>query len=72
MEMLRRPRQPHGRYLFLARMVRVSHETIHLSLFVESRGALRRELQRWHPSGTRGGVALTPFLDLRPRVRLGG
>jgi hypothetical protein len=53
-------------------MVRVSHETIHLSLFVESRGALRRELQRWHPSGTRGGVALTPFLDLRPRVRLGG
>jgi hypothetical protein len=37
MEMLRRPRQPHGRYLFLARMVRVSHETIHLSLFVDSR-----------------------------------
>ena len=27
-------------------MLRVSHETIYLSLFVQSRGALRRELQR--------------------------
>jgi IS30 family transposase len=27
-------------------VMRVSHETIHLSLFVQSRGALRRELQR--------------------------
>jgi IS30 family transposase len=26
--------------------MRVSHETIYLSLFVQSRGALRRELQR--------------------------
>src|SRR4030095_2976501 len=28
------------------RVMRVSHETIYLSLFVQSRGALRRELQR--------------------------
>jgi IS30 family transposase len=31
--------------------MRVSHETIYLSLFVQSRGALRRELQRCLRSG---------------------
>jgi transposase, IS30 family len=32
-------------------VMRVSHETIYLSLFVQSRGALRRELQRCLRSG---------------------
>jgi hypothetical protein len=32
-------------------VMRVSHETIYLSLFVQSRGALRRELQRWLRTG---------------------
>jgi IS30 family transposase len=42
-------------------VMRVSHETVYLSLFVQSRGALRRELQRYlrtgramrHPRGKR-------------------
>jgi IS30 family transposase len=42
-------------------VMRVSHETIYLSLFIQSRGALRRELQRYlrtgramrHPRGKR-------------------
>jgi hypothetical protein len=42
--------------------MRVSHETIYLSLFVQSRGALRRELQRTGRAGWTGsrrfGVAL--------------
>ena len=32
-------------------VMRVSHETIYLSLFVQSRGALRRELQRYLRTG---------------------
>jgi IS30 family transposase len=32
-------------------VMRVSHETIYLSLFVQSRGALRRELQRCRRTG---------------------
>jgi IS30 family transposase len=32
-------------------VMRVSHETIYLSLFIQSRGALRRELQRCLRSG---------------------
>ena len=34
-------------------VMRVSHETIDLSLFVQSRGALRRELQRLWGAQTR-------------------
>ena len=34
-------------------VMRVSHETIYLSLFVQSRGALRRELQRCLGTGGR-------------------
>ena len=33
--------------------MRVSHETIYLSLFVQSRGALRKELTRYLRRGTR-------------------
>jgi IS30 family transposase len=32
-------------------VMRVSHETIYLSLFIQSRGALRRELQRYLRTG---------------------
>jgi IS30 family transposase len=45
-----KPSWPFGGWLPLAYpsdpVMRVSHETIYLSLFVQSRGALRRELQR--------------------------
>ena len=41
--------------------MRVSHETIYLSLFVQSRGALRKELTRYLRRGTRlAGPAATP------------
>ena len=40
--------------------MRVSHETIYLSLFVQSRGALRKELTRYLRSGhTRAGHTAT-------------
>jgi IS30 family transposase len=47
--------------------MRVSHETIYLSLFVQSRGALRRELQRC--LRTRAGDALSPSQAPAPGAR---
>jgi IS30 family transposase len=55
-------------------VMRVSHETIYLSLFVQSRGALRRELQRYlrtgramrHPRGKRLPQGRGQLRDILP------
>ena len=41
--------------------MRVSHETIYLSLFVQARGALRKELTRYLRSGTDDAPAARPL-----------
>jgi IS30 family transposase len=46
--------------------MRVSHETIYLSLFVQSKGALRKELTRFLADRPRQPATARPLGDERP------